>query len=166
VVGGGAPTATPGRTNEGGGLPRSGLGRGRIRDEDGPQSLPSGRNLPYGRRLEDGKRMPSLGGGERGVEPHPDRRGQPSLVRAFRVACRGGADDTLGQRQESRSGVLLSRAHRVPDERDGDFGVLRTGLSPASLKEHRKPLRTPCQVGSVEAQKINTNWDRFLDLTP
>jgi hypothetical protein len=35
MVGGSAATATPGRTNEGGGLPGSGLGRGRIRDEVG-----------------------------------------------------------------------------------------------------------------------------------
>jgi hypothetical protein len=44
--------------------------------------------------------------------------------------------------------VLHSRAHRVPAERDGDLGVLRTGLSPVSLEEHRKPLRKACQVGS------------------
>ena len=90
VVDAGAPTATPGGTNEGGGLPGSGLGRGRIRDKDGPRSLPPGRNLLYGRRLDDGKRMPVLVAGERGVERHPDRCGQPSLVRAVRLARRGG----------------------------------------------------------------------------
>ena len=58
--------------------------------------------------------MPVLVGGERGVERHPDRRGQPLLVRAFRVACIGRADDTLGQGQEPRPGMLHSRAHRVP----------------------------------------------------
>jgi hypothetical protein len=36
----------------------------------------------------------------------------------------------------------------VPAERDGDLGVLRTGLSPAPLEEYRKPLRTLCQVRS------------------
>ena len=62
--------------------------------------------------------------------------------------------------------MLHSRARRVPDERDADLGVLRAGRRPASLEEHREPLRTPCQVGSDGAQKMNTNWDRFLDLTP
>jgi hypothetical protein len=92
VVGAGAPTATPGRTNEGCGLPGSGLGRGRIRDEDGARSVSPGRNLPYGRRLEGGKRMPVLVGGERSLERHSDRRGQPRLVRALRIvgkAARG-----------------------------------------------------------------------------
>jgi hypothetical protein len=48
-----------------------------------------GRDLPHGRRLEDGKRLPFVGTGERGVERHPDRRGQPLLVRDFGVAPRG-----------------------------------------------------------------------------
>src|SRR5215218_8560265 len=91
VVGGGAPTATPGRTNEGCGLPRSGLGRDRIRDEDGPRSVLPERNLPFGRCLDDGTRMTFLAAGERGVERYPDRRGQPLLVRAFRVARREGS---------------------------------------------------------------------------
>jgi hypothetical protein len=141
VVGGCAPTATPGRTNEGCGLPGSGLGRGRIRDEDGSQSLPPGRNLPFGRCLADGKGMPVLVAGGRGVERYPDRRGQPLLVRAFRVACIGRADDTLGQGQEPRPGMLHSRAHRVPDECDADLGVLRAGLSPAPVKERQYLLR-------------------------
>jgi hypothetical protein len=85
--------------------------------------------------------MPVLVAGERGVERHPDRRGQPPLVRAFRVACRGRADDTLGQGQEPRPGMLHSHAHRVPDERDAGLCVLRAGLSPAPVKEHQYPLR-------------------------
>jgi hypothetical protein len=31
--------------------------------------------------------------------------------------------------------VLHSRTHRVPDERDADLGVLRTGLCPTSVEE-------------------------------
>ena len=164
MVGGGAATATPGRTKEGRRLPGSGLGRGRIRDEDGPRSVPSGRNLPYGRPLDDGKRLPVLVASERALECHPDRRGQPLLVRAFRLAREEGADDTLGQGQEPRPGVLHSRAHRVPDERDADLGVLWAGLSPASLEARQYLLRRPCQVGSDGAQKTSTNWHRFLDL--
>ena len=88
MVGGGTPAATPGRTNEGCGLPGSGLGRGRIRDEDGIRSLPPGRNPPYGRPLDDGKRVPILAVGERSLERSSDRRDQPRIVRVLRVAGR------------------------------------------------------------------------------
>jgi hypothetical protein len=78
-----------------------------------------------------------LVGGERSLERHPDRRGQPLLVRAGRLARRGGADDTLGQGQEPRPGVLHSRTHRVPDERDADLALLWACLSPVSLEERQ-----------------------------
>ena len=84
MVGGGASTATPGGTKEGRGLPGSGLGRGHLRDEDAPSPL--GSNLPHGRPLDDGKRVPFLALGERGIERNSDRRDQPGLVRAVRVA--------------------------------------------------------------------------------
>jgi hypothetical protein len=37
--------------------------------------------------------------------------------------------------------MLHSHAHRVPDERDADLGVLRTGLSPAPVRERQYLLR-------------------------
>ena len=49
-----------------------------------PQSRPTVRKASRG----DGKRVPVLGSGERSLERHPDRRNQPGLVRALRVAGR------------------------------------------------------------------------------
>ena len=74
------------------GLPGSRNGGSALRDEGQPLS----RDLPRGRRLGDGKRVPVLGGGERGLERRFDRARQPRLVRAIRVARRGGHSDSLG----------------------------------------------------------------------
>jgi hypothetical protein len=60
--------------------------------------------------------------------------------------------------------VLHSRAHRVPDERDADAGVLGAGPGPAAL-DVPGYLYEDCAKEEAKGPEDERNWGRFPNLT-